>query len=116
MCIVGSIIPRRTNLFLQVEIHLSRDADSAVSGRESSAVQDWLKTNKSFHFLRDHPDQGTYILGGGWGWRATPLTRKAWSKAWKAALKDPLSWAGRREVGPDQTWLTRYTTRSIIKK
>ena len=74
-----------------------------------------MKTNKSFHFLRDHPDQGTYILGGGWGWRATPLTRKAWSQAWKAALKDPLSWAGRREVGPDQTWLTRYTTRSIIK-
>ncbi|CAF1684749.1 unnamed protein product, partial [Didymodactylos carnosus] len=33
----------------------SRDLDSALTQRELDAVTEWLKSNKSFHTMRDHP-------------------------------------------------------------
>jgi protein O-GlcNAc transferase len=50
-----------------VEVMISRDADSRLSTREFLAVKEWEQSNKSFHIMRDHPHHQTEILGGMWG-------------------------------------------------
>lgn len=50
-----------------VEVMLSRDADSRLSRREKKAVDQWLDSDKGFHIMRDHPGHGTPIVGGMWG-------------------------------------------------
>lgn len=52
-----------------VDIVLSRDTDSRLSLRERFAVDEWLKSDKDFHIMRDHPYHQTAILGGMWGVR-----------------------------------------------
>lgn len=52
-----------------VDIFLSRDCDSRISEREAAAVNEWLKSNKDFHIMRDHPYHTVSILGGMWGSR-----------------------------------------------
>ena len=51
----------------EVEVMISRDTDSRISLREKLAVDEWLKSGKLFHIMRDHPAHGTQILGGMWG-------------------------------------------------
>lgn len=51
----------------EVEVMISRDTDSRLSLREKLAVDEWLKSGKLFHIMRDHPAHGTQILGGMWG-------------------------------------------------
>lgn len=53
----------------EVEVMISRDTDSRLSTRESYAVNEWLKSGKLFHTMRDHPAHSTEILGGMWGAR-----------------------------------------------
>ena len=52
-----------------VDVMISRDTDSRLNSRESNAVNQWLKSNKDFHIMRDHPYHNTEILGGMWGMR-----------------------------------------------
>lgn len=56
------------------EYAIFRDTDSRLSIREKSAVDDWLKSKKTIHVMRDHPAHGIPfgnnklgILGGMWG-------------------------------------------------
>jgi hypothetical protein len=56
-----------------VAIMLSRDCDSRLNVREAAAVQEWLRSEKNFHIMRDHPAHTTAILGGMWGVRAPCL-------------------------------------------
>ena len=51
------------------DIMISRDTDSRLSLREKLAVDEWLKSDKDFHIMRDHPYHTTEILGGMWGCR-----------------------------------------------
>jgi hypothetical protein len=53
----------------EVDIFLSRDCDSRISEREVAAVNEWLKSDKDFHIMRDHPYHTVPILGGMWGCR-----------------------------------------------
>jgi len=53
---------------------LSRDCDSRLNKREKLAVDEWLKSDKSFHIMRDHPWHDTEILGGMWGVRGDILS------------------------------------------
>jgi len=58
-----------------VKVMISRDADSRLSYREKAAVDEWLKSDKCFHIMRDHPchslpDSKRTILGGMWGAKA----------------------------------------------
>ena len=46
-----------------------RDADSCFSKRERLAVQEWLRSDKKFHIMRDHFWHGMKIPGGMWGMR-----------------------------------------------
>jgi hypothetical protein len=38
-----------------VEVNLSRDTDTRILLREKLAVDEWLKSEKIFHIMRDHP-------------------------------------------------------------
>lgn len=52
-----------------VEVMISRDADSWVSSREVACVDQWLASNKDFHIIRDHCYHSQKIMGGVWGQR-----------------------------------------------
>jgi len=54
---------------LNVDVMISRDADSRLNNREAAAVKEWLDGDKKFHIMRDHPHHATEILGGMWGVR-----------------------------------------------
>jgi len=54
-----------------------RDADSRLSLREQLAVDEWIKSGKSLHIMRDHPyhmipcgNDTIGILGGMWGFKS----------------------------------------------
>ena len=58
-----------------VEVMLSRDCDSRLNLREKAAVDEWMKSYKTFHIMRDHPWHSTQILGGMWGVKYPKLKR-----------------------------------------
>ena len=53
----------------EVDIFLSRDCDSRFTDREFFAIDEWLKSDKDIHIMRDHPYHTVPILGGMWGCR-----------------------------------------------
>jgi hypothetical protein len=53
----------------EVDVMISRDADSRLSLREKAAVDEWLMSDKQFHIMRDNSQHNTLILGGMWGAR-----------------------------------------------
>lgn len=55
-----------------VEIMLSRDADTRILLREKLAVEEWLKSGKLFHIMRDHPHHSCKILAGMFGTKKIP--------------------------------------------
>ncbi|MDV7341642.1 tetratricopeptide repeat protein [Terasakiella sp. A23] len=50
-----------------VDRYLIRDADSIPSPRERAAVDDWIKSEKHFHAMRDYATHTELILAGMWG-------------------------------------------------
>lgn len=50
-----------------VEVMISRDADSWLSYREFACVEEFLKSEKTFHIIRDHCYHSKKIMGGMWG-------------------------------------------------
>lgn len=57
-----------------VEVMLSRDADSRLGPRERAAVDEWLASDHQFHIMRDHPLHSRWpILAGMWGVRGNAL-------------------------------------------
>jgi hypothetical protein len=50
-----------------VDVMISRDADSRLSVREATAVEEWLVSDKQFHTMRDNRAHNIPILGGMWG-------------------------------------------------
>ena len=92
-----------------VGIMCSRDLDSELYKREEDAVYYWMRTNKTLHTMRDHPQHGIEILGGMWCYRTTKnLIRSA------QYLELMLKNAGKRnrtseaKKGDDQFMLQRY--------
>lgn len=53
----------------QIKISIFRDTDSRLSYREKYAVEEWIKSDKTFHIMRDHPFHKFHILGGMWGYK-----------------------------------------------
>lgn len=37
-----------------IDIFIVRDVDSRISKREENAVNEWVKSNKEIHVIRDH--------------------------------------------------------------
>lgn len=53
-----------------VECMISRDTDSRLNPREAAAVDEWLRSGKSLHNMRDHEHHCCHeIYGGMWGIR-----------------------------------------------
>jgi protein O-GlcNAc transferase len=44
-----------------------RDTDSRPDERETQMVNEFMKSNKNFHIIRDHPAHFKPIMGGMWG-------------------------------------------------
>lgn len=59
----------------EVGYFISRDCDSRLNEREALAVSEWLKSEKKFHIMRDHPYHQAPILGGMWGSKADLLRK-----------------------------------------
>lgn len=57
-----------------VDVFTVRDCDSRLTSRDAAVVADWLRTNASFHCIRDHPSHSLYSVSGGlWGGRPRDL-------------------------------------------
>lgn len=51
-----------------IDVVISRDADSRLNLREKLAVDEWLESDKGFHIMKDHPWHHSYpILAGMFG-------------------------------------------------
>lgn len=50
-----------------VERFMSRDSDSRITPREVVAVDEWVRTKRRLHIMRDHPQHFPKILGGMYG-------------------------------------------------
>ena len=75
-----------------------RDVDSILDERDEWTGKEWVKSECSFHIIRDHPNHMFYILGGLFGYR--PKSKKINN------LKDLLSkWNNFNEYGADQDFL-----------
>eukprot|EP00698_Gefionella_okellyi_P024953 TRINITY_DN8983_c0_g2_i1.p1 TRINITY_DN8983_c0_g2~~TRINITY_DN8983_c0_g2_i1.p1 ORF type:complete len:368 (+),score=52.93 TRINITY_DN8983_c0_g2_i1:110-1105(+) len=74
-----------------------RDADSRLQQRDWEAVQDWIRSGKRFHCLRDHPSHSNYPLSGGL-WGATT--------GWLPNMKDMITeWQGHDDYIADMDFL-----------
>jgi len=50
-----------------VGICIVRDADSRVNDRDEICINEFLKSDKDFHIIRDHPNHKHLIMAGMWG-------------------------------------------------
>lgn len=62
-----------------VDFFICRDADSRLNGQELIAVEEWCRSGKPFHIMRDHLYHMELILAGMWGGAAglLPSVREA---------------------------------------
>lgn len=51
----------------EVDHYIIRDMDSRLNWREQAAVEEWLKSGKKFHIMRDHPHHTFEMQAGMWG-------------------------------------------------
>jgi hypothetical protein len=86
------------------EYVIFRDCDSRLSLREKLAVEEWIKSGKKLHVMRDHPahripygNDSLGILGGMWGIKSGTLPLK--NMIYEFAVNKSLSY------GSDQTFL-----------
>ena len=52
-----------------IDIFIVRDTDSRINTKEEKCVNEWLKSDKLLHVIRDHPHHKYKILGGMWGYK-----------------------------------------------
>lgn len=91
------------------DIMFVRDADIRVHERDIACIEDFIKSDKSLHIIRDHKFHRTEILGGLWG-------------ICKSVLSEPISitienWLKNKVIdnrGTDQTFL-RETIYQLFK-
>jgi hypothetical protein len=58
---------------LRVERFVVRDLDSPITHREVAAVNEWERSGKVLHIMRDHPKHEVPIMAGMWGAKASAL-------------------------------------------
>ena len=61
--------PRHHEAKSDEQVVLVRDADSRFTRRERLAVEEWLRSDKDFHIMRDHSWHNDVMLAGMWGAR-----------------------------------------------
>lgn len=50
-----------------VDRFIVRDTDSRLNARDRLAIEEWIRSKKSTHSIRDHPGHGYTLSGGLWG-------------------------------------------------
>ena len=88
-----------------VEVMMSRDTDTRILLREKLAVDDWLKSGKNFHIMRDHPHHNFEILGGMFGTKKIPQI-----PSWKEIM-NTITQIGNKSY--DQEFLKTYIYEQI---
>jgi hypothetical protein len=86
----------------EVGISFSRDCDSRINARDQYCINEFIKSDKKFQIIRDHPQHKIEILAGMWGIKKGLLNFKIQDKLFEFKLKNKL------EFGSDQLFLTRY--------
>ena len=66
----------RAVFFDDAELVIFRDTDSRLSRREALLVEEWIKSGRDLHIIRDHPNHTSAILGGLWGCNAAAIRTK----------------------------------------
>jgi hypothetical protein len=80
------------------DVVIIRDTDSRLNSREKAAVDEWLKSDKAFHGMRDHIEHNVPIMGGMWGCRRGCLPY----------IKDQIEhWTQQDSKGSDQQFLAQ---------
>lgn len=87
-----------------VEYAISRDCDSRLTLREALAVEEWIKSKRKFHIMRDHPWHQDLILSGMCGAVAGVVD---FDRLWGEAKED--------RYGVDQDILARHVYPAIRK-
>jgi hypothetical protein len=82
-----------------VELMMSRDTDTRILLREKLAVEEWMKSDKIMHIMRDHPYHAEKIQGGMYGIKKNNLLD------WSILLKS-FNQKGNRDY--DQNFLGKY--------
>ncbi|KAF2362616.1 hypothetical protein FHG87_006642 [Trinorchestia longiramus] len=59
----------------QVERFIIRDSDAKIIPREAAAVEEWVRSGKYVHLMRDHPFHNVLIMGGLFGIYQPPPMR-----------------------------------------
>ena len=78
------------------DIVIVRDLDDRLSERHKFVVDEWLKSDKDIHIIRDHPNHLYPFMGGLWGVRNGALS----------GLKDKIeSWKEKGVYTSDQVFL-----------
>jgi len=98
-------------LDINVELFISRDIDTRIQLREILAVDEWVKSKKILHIMRDHPQHYPKILGGMYGIRPHFNMRK---KDWLDSIEKFYEIYG--ESTDDQKYLELYLYNSIDSK
>lgn len=96
----------RFNSFFSKDIVISRDCDSLLIPRDFFCVNEWLKSDKDFHIIRDHPKHTDKILAGMFGCRNGAFNK--YKETMLDFLKQKLDW------GCDQYFLGKYIYPNIV--
>ena len=87
---------------------MSRDLDCRFGDRENGAVQDWLRSDKSIHVMRDHVNHDFPMVGCCWGTKLVDKNiRSKWKMSWKSGHVDTIMYSHHDSWGPDQIFLER---------
>ena len=88
-----------------VDIWLSRDADSRLSAREAKIVDEWVKSDKTLHSIRDHRCHFGYMMGGLFGINNKFFYDRYKFKAVKEIIKELSGYYKERPYNVDQIFL-----------
>jgi hypothetical protein len=88
-----------------VDIWLSRDADSRLSQREAKIVDEWINSGKTLHCIRDHRCHFNYIMGGLFGINNKLFHEKYKFKTVKEIIKELSVYYKERPYNVDQIFL-----------
>jgi len=91
-----------------VEIMMPRDTDSRIWEREIYAINEWLKSDKIFHIMRDHPHHDVRIMAGMFGTKKIPQIL-----SWKDLINNNNK-LDKTALQADQSWLRDYIYPHIV--
>lgn len=88
-----------------VDVWISRDADSRLSEREANLIGEWMKSGKTLHCIRDHRCHAHCIMGGMFGINNKLFRSKYQFKKVEQIIDDLYKYYKERPYNVDQIFL-----------